>query len=207
MRLLALIFSRKIFVGWSLLIKLILLAKGVGVGKKFYIEGVPYLKIRGKPGNIVIGENVKIFGNIDFRNRENGKIVINDNVEIENDTRFVAANDAKIEIGKNCVIGPYNVINAGVDIIVGNYSISGGFVHIQSSNHGIAKKEKIWLQSHTYGKISIGEDVWLGAGSTVLPDCKIENGAIVAARAVVTKGVKAYSIVGGIPAKKIGQRK
>ena len=43
----------------------------------------PYLKIRGIPSNIKIGNNVKIYGDIDLRNRENGKIFLKDNVTIE----------------------------------------------------------------------------------------------------------------------------
>ncbi len=206
LRLLAFIFSRKVYVFWSYAVKFILVIKGVKVGKNFYIEGTPYLKIRGLFSNVQIGDNVKIFGNIDLRNRENGKIIIGNDVEIDNDCRFVAANNAVLEMKEKCFIGPYNIFNAGEDLILGSYTISGGFVHIQSSNHGIAKDQKIWLQQHTYGKINIGEDVWLGANCTILKGISIGNGAIIAAKAVVTKDVKAYSIVAGIPAKEIGER-
>ncbi len=206
LRFIAFLFSRKIYLPWSWLIKVILKGKGAKVGKNFYIEGTPYLKIRGQFSNLVIGDNVKIFGDIDLRNRENGKIIIGDNVEIDNDCRFVAANNAVLELKANCFIGPYNIFNAGDDITIGSYTISGGFVHIQSSNHGMAKNEKIWLQKHNYGKIIIGEDVWLGANCTVLQGVAIQNGAVIAAKAVVTKNVASYAIVGGVPAKEIGLR-
>lgn len=49
----------------------------------------------------------------------------------------------------------------------------------------------------------IGNDVWIGAGVTVINGVKIGDGAIVAAGAVVTEDVKPYEIVGGIPAKHI----
>lgn len=207
MRFFAFLISRKIYIPWSWLIRSILILKGIRVGKNFYIEGVPYLKIRGKYSNITIGNNVKIFGNIDLRNRENGCIIVGNNVEIDNDCRLVAANNAILALKDNCFIGPYNIFNAGDNIIIGSYTISGGFVHIQSSNHGMVKNQKIWLQKHTYGKINIGEDVWLGANSTILQGITIETGAVIAAKAVVTKNVAAYSIVGGIPAKEIGVRK
>jgi acetyltransferase-like isoleucine patch superfamily enzyme len=206
LRFLAFLVSRRIYIPWSWLVRRILLAKGVKVGKDFYIEGIPYLKIRGKSSNIQIGENVKIFGHVDFRNRENGKIIIGNDVEIDNDCRFVAANNATLELKDKCFIGPYSVFNAGDDIIIGPYTISGGFVHIQSSNHGISKDEKIWLQKHTYGKILIGEDVWLGANCTILNGVTIGNGAILAAKCVVTKDVPAWKIVAGIPAKEISER-
>jgi acetyltransferase-like isoleucine patch superfamily enzyme len=206
LRFLALLTSRKIYTPWSWFIRIILIAKGFKVGSGFYIEGIPYLKIRGKAANIVIGNNVKVFGNIDIRNRENGKIIIGNDVEIDNDCRFVAANNATLELKAKCFIGPYSIFNAGEDITLGSYTIAGGFVHMQSSNHGMSKDEKIWLQKHTYGKITISEDVWLGANCTILQGVTIGDGAVIAAKAVVTKDVADYMIVGGIPAKELGSR-
>lgn len=206
LRFLAFVISRKIYIPWSWLVRLILVAKGVRVGNGFYIEGIPYLKVRGKFSNIQIGNNVKIFGHVDLRNRENGKIIIGSDVEIDNDCRFVAANNATLELKDKCFIGPYSIFNAGDDIIIGSYTISGGFVHIQSSNHGISKNEKIWLQKHSYGKIHIGEDVWLGANCTILPGVQIGSGAVIAAKAVVTKDVQPWQVVAGVPAKEISER-
>lgn len=184
----------------------ILRLKGVRVGKNFYIEGIPYLKIRGHFGNVRIGDNVKIFGNIDLRNRENGCIIIGDDVEIDNDCRLVAANDAILEFKDKCFIGPYCVFNAGSNITLGSYTISGGFVHVQSSNHGMVRDKKIWLQKHNYSPVLIGEDVWLGGGCTILQGVTLANGSVVAAKAVVTKDVSEFSIVAGVPARVIGQR-
>lgn len=47
----------------------------------------------------------------------------------------------------------------------------------------------------------------LGANVTILPDVHVGVGSIIAAGAVVTKDVEPYAIVGGVPAKKIGNRK
>ena len=52
----------------------------------------------------------------------------------------------------------------------------------------------------------IGHDVWIGARATILRGVTIGHGAIVGAGAVVTKDVEAYSIVGGVPAKRIRWR-
>jgi len=54
--------------------------------------------------------------------------------------------------------------------------------------------------------ISIGNDVWIGAGVRILQGVKIGNGAIIAAGAVVVKDVAPYSIVGGVPARIIKKR-
>ena len=54
--------------------------------------------------------------------------------------------------------------------------------------------------------VSIGDRAWLGARATVLPGVSIGEGAVVAAGAVVTKDVAPFAIVGGVPARVIGER-
>ena len=56
------------------------------------------------------------------------------------------------------------------------------------------------------GPILIEDDVWIGANVTILKGVTIKRGSIVAAGSVVNKDVEAFSIFGGIPAKKIGER-
>jgi maltose O-acetyltransferase len=206
MKFLAFCFGNRVYRIFSPIIKLVLLMRGIKVGSGFYIEGIPYLKIRGKAGNIVIGDNVEIYGAIDLRNRENGKIKIENNVRIENDTRLVAANDAVLTLEEKCFLGPNNIINCGVDVSIGSYTISGPSVVIQSSNHGMIKGTPMWEQKHNYGVILIGKDVWLGAGSKVLAGVQVEDGAVIGAGAVVTQNVITNKIVAGVPAQEIGER-
>lgn len=54
--------------------------------------------------------------------------------------------------------------------------------------------------------IIIGDYVWVGVNATILKGVKIGDGAVVAAGAVVVEDVPPYTIVGGVPAKIIGQR-
>lgn len=56
------------------------------------------------------------------------------------------------------------------------------------------------------GDTVIGNDVWIGHGSAIMPGVKIGNGAIVASCSVVVSDVPAYTIVGGNPARPIRQR-
>ncbi len=56
------------------------------------------------------------------------------------------------------------------------------------------------------GNTVIGNDVWLGYQSVVMPGVRIGDGAIIAAKSIVTKDVPPYAIVGGNPAKLIKQR-
>ena len=56
------------------------------------------------------------------------------------------------------------------------------------------------------GDIVIGNDVWIGYEAVIMAGVHIGDGAIIASRAVVTKDVPPYTIVGGTPAKKIRMR-
>lgn len=82
-------------------------------------------------------------------------------------------------------------------------------------NAVIAYEAIIWSLNHDYNDINfcgkgapteIGEYSWICSRSIILPGVKIGKGAIVASGAIVTKDVPDFAIVGGIPAKIIGQR-
>jgi virginiamycin A acetyltransferase len=56
------------------------------------------------------------------------------------------------------------------------------------------------------GNTEIGNDVWIGFNSTIMPGIKIGDGVIIGANSTVTKSVEPYTIVGGNPAKEIKKR-
>ena len=56
------------------------------------------------------------------------------------------------------------------------------------------------------GDIVIGNDVWIGYEAVIMPGVHIGDGAIIGTRAVVTRDVEPYTIVGGVPAKPIRKR-
>lgn len=73
----------------------------------------------------------------------------------------------------------------------------------------------IWTLNHDYNDINfcgkgapvkIGDYAWICSRSIILPGITIGEGAVVASGAIVTKDVPPYTIVGGIPAKKMGMR-
>lgn len=68
------------------------------------------------------------------------------------------------------------------------------------------KVKLIKSQGNTIKGINIGDDVWIGANVSILDGVTIENGAVIAAGAVVNKDVPKYKVVGGVPAKIIGER-
>lgn len=68
------------------------------------------------------------------------------------------------------------------------------------------EKENVAAAWDNKGDILIGSDVWIGYEAVILAGVTIGDGAIIAARAVVTKDVPPYTIVGGVPAKAIRRR-
>lgn len=105
-------------------------------------------------------------------------------------------------------IGDYSHINRGCvldargDIIIGdNVSISHN-VNIMTGGHDHMSPEFTGI----FKPIVIKDYAWVGVGATILQGVVIGKGAVVCAGAVVNKDVKDYEIVGGVPAKKIGER-
>lgn len=130
---------------------------------------------------------------------------------------------AGIEIGKGSTIHmwanffmPKN-INIGQDTIVGDHIFLDGRAKLKIGNHvDIASQVMIYNSEHDLDsttfkareeKVEIGDYVFIGPRVIILPGVKIGNGGIVAAGAVVTKDVPDFAIVGGVPAKIIGERK
>jgi len=113
-----------------------------------------------------------------------------------------------IYIGENCHVNRFSCIWASENskIKIGNNLLMGPGVSIFSSNHGIEKTNVMINQPFVEQDVIIGNDVWLGANSTVTAGVKIGDGAIIAAGAVVTKDVAPHTIAGGVPAKFIKER-
>jgi acetyltransferase-like isoleucine patch superfamily enzyme len=62
-------------------------------------------------------------------------------------------------------------------------------------------------QDHTAEKVVIGNDVWIGANTVILPGVEIGDHSIVVAGSIVTKDIPSFTIVGGVKAKLIKYRK
>ncbi|MDB4919037.1 DapH/DapD/GlmU-related protein [Mucilaginibacter sp.] len=119
----------------------------------------------------------------------------------------------KISPGTNLTIGNHVDLAWGVLITtsggveIGDRTLVGYNTMIFSANHVIPPGiEKIFYAGHTKKKVTIANDVWIGAGSIILPGVNIGEGAIIAAGSVVTKNVEPFSMVGGIPARLIKNR-
>lgn len=119
-----------------------------------------------------------------FLNPEN--IFIGERTNINRQCMLWAGKHSKIILGADCLLGP------GVKIISSKYQVEGIDI---IRNYPQFEKD-----------IIIGNDVWLGANSIILPGVQIGNGAIIGAGTVVTKSVADFDVVVGIPALKIKSR-
>lgn len=113
---------------------------------------------------------------------------------------------ARLKIGKFCQIA------YGVKFFLSdsNHQMSGfstyPFFVFGKYGEGCPEWEKYKLELSDKGDTVIGNDVWLGHECAILPGVKVGDGAIIGAKAVVTKDVPPYAIVGGNPAKIIRMR-
>lgn len=114
----------------------------------------------------------------------------------------------ELEIGDNVSIHPLCYIDASGGITIGNDVSIAHNCTILSEEHVHSSLEKnIKDQGCELKSTSIDNNVWIGAGCRILGGSSIKSGAIVASGAVVKNQVKQNSIVGGIPAKLIKERK
>ena len=130
---------------------------------------------------------------------------------------------AGVKIGKGSTIhmwanffDPTNII-VGEDTIIGDHAFLDGRASLKIGSHvDIASQVLIYNSEHNIDsvdfsakleKVEIEDYVFIGPRAIILPGVKIGKGAVVAAGAVVTKDVPDFAIVGGVPAKVIGERK
>ena len=111
-------------------------------------------------------------------------------------------------IGDKLIIGKFCMIASDVTFIMngGNHlsdAISTFPFAIFGEDWSNAMEGK---EYPTKGDTIVGNDVWIGYGTTIMPGVTIGDGAIIATKSVVTKDVEPYAIVGGNPAKEIRKR-
>jgi len=108
-----------------------------------------------------------------------------------------------ISIGEDSIIGEGIVLDGRDKLSIGNHVDIASEVMIYNSEHDINNESF----SATTAPVKIEDYVFIGPRVIILAGVTIGRGAIVSAAAVVTKDVPPYAIVGGVPAKIIGERR
>ncbi len=108
------------------------------------------------------------------------------------------------QIGKFCSIASFVRINPGNHPTYTR--ISQHHFTYRSEMFGFGEDDGDFFAWRKTDFVTIGNDVWIGHNATIMPGVKIGNGAVIGTGAVVTKDVEPYSIVVGVPAKKIKMR-
>lgn len=126
---------------------------------------------------------------------------------VESNVYFkLVSNTSKLTFGSFVFIGKNVEFDVQKEVFVGSNVLIAPGVFITDHNHGITATETINTQACICKKVTIHDDVWVGANATILPGVTLSKGAVVGAGAVVTKDVDAMTIVAGVPAKMIGKR-
>lgn len=122
-------------------------------------------------------------------------------------TGFWADRFDRLEIGDDVTIGKSVILIGAGGVTVGHRVMVGHGSKLISVGHRVPPgRGPMRFSGPVYGRVSIGDDAWLGAQVLLLPGVTVGEGAIVAAGAVVTKEVPPYALVGGVPARIIRMR-
>ena len=107
-----------------------------------------------------------------------------------------------IKVGKDSIIGEGAVLDGRDKLTIGDHVAFATDVMVYNAQHDIQSNDFHAVTS----PVEIGDYVFIGPRAIILPGVKIGRGAVVAAGAVVTNDISEYQIVGGVPAKTIGER-
>jgi acetyltransferase-like isoleucine patch superfamily enzyme len=145
-------------------------------GRLIFHGGLPLPSIDNKGGRIELG-NVGLFSGVRFECWKDATISVGDGTYLNRGSEIVAARS--VRIGRDCKIAR--------DVII-----------MDTDQHELPG------QPLQVAPVTIEDRVWIGARAIVLKGVHVGHDSVIAAGAVVTRSMPPYSIVGGVPAKRLG---
>lgn len=159
------------------------------------------IDVTARTGSVKIGAHVSV--RYDVRIMSHGHIAIGSNKVISEEVFLQTYGTAEISIGDGGCVAPRTYISAAEDskIQIGNQCKLAHMISIKTNEHVITPNGDGCIGGMRRCKnIKIGDGCWICAGSIIIPGVSIGKKSIVAAGAVVTRDVPAYSLVAGCPA-------
>ncbi len=147
----------------------------------FRVRAIKTKSYVARKSDIMINKSVN-FDRWCYFTARGGKIIISKNTFLNSQVILNADLGGLIHISQNCIIGPRVIMRTA------NHNYSNIFKPKRS-------------QGHSVGSIKIGENVWIGAGVTVLPGVTIGDNTVIGAGAVVSRNIPNNCVAVGIPAK------
>ena len=160
------------------------------------------------PKKIHIGDNVVIDDNcvLDAKGQNNEGIRIGNGVFLGRNT-ILNCKNGNIFIGDNANFGFNCHIFAAGDVRVGRNALIAAYTYFVGGDHTAERTDiPVLFQPRTAKGITIGDNVWFGAGVRVLDGVTIGRDAIIGSNAVVNKDIRDFAIAVGVPAKEIKNR-
>ena len=157
-----------------------------------------------------VGENVRISKTATIYNTSS--IHIGSHVRIDNFCVIAISGHATLRIGSYSHLSAFNFLNGLGDITLGDFFTSAPYVRIFSSSddysgehmaNAMVPREAIGTES---APVLVERHVLIGTGSTILQGVVLAEGTAVAAHALVTKSTEPFTLVGGVPARKLKDR-
>jgi acetyltransferase-like isoleucine patch superfamily enzyme len=113
----------------------------------------------------------------------------------------------EVRIGSRTAINHATFISAMERVVIGDDVMIAPRVYILDVDHVFATRDiPMQMQGYAVNPVTIGNDVWIGAGAVITRGVTIGNGAVVAANSVVTSDIPPFAIAGGVPARVIKMR-
>ena len=116
--------------------------------------------------------------------------------------RVTIVNLRRLSVGRNFGWNSGTYINAVGHIYMGDDVLIGSNVTISSGKHDIEGRQKsVFSRPAQPMQMTIGNDVWIGAGASIMPGLNVADGTVIGANAVVTKDTQPYAVMVGLPAR------
>ena len=158
-----------------------------------------------------VSDTAKISKLADVEDSVRGSVItIGDNVVIDSFVKIKpVGGSGDIEIGEGTHINAGTVIFSGNGVIIGKNVLIAPCCVLVPVNHAYKDRNKSIIEQRfekSRGGIVIGDDVWIGANTTVLDGARIDTGAVVGANSLVRGELSPYCVYAGNPLKQIGER-